>query len=439
MQVVVQPVTTPQCMTNGPSAPAVAPNTRRRQVLLAGAATVASMASGCASVAVAAKPRVVVVGGGWGGLGAVRSLTEGKQLDVTLVEPNAAFMSCPLSAHYIVGVRPETDFTFGYQKVEALGVKRVQERVVEIDRTKKLVVTATQRLPYDFLVLSPGIEYMEEAVQGFAEARDHLPVGFRAFEQAAVHREVAKFLKDGGTFVITAPKPPYRCPPAPYERAMLLAEQMKKHGTKGKIVFLDANANPMPGPIAKPILGGMKSLYVNQIEYLTNVDVRSVNVGKKTLGTSLGDVPFTHVNLVLPMKASGLVRQAGLGERWAAIKLPSFQAQADASVYIVGDAQGTPLPKSGHVAFGAGKQVGEEVLQRVLGKTVATPSGEVELPLGICWANVTHDTAININVSGSIVPGQAPQMKFSVDPEHNARSGAAAVSWGQGMWKAMLG
>lgn len=412
----------------------------RRRVVQGTALGLAGWATGCASVASAPKARVVVVGGGWGGLGAVRGLlADGAQVQVTLVEPNEAFMSCPLSAHYIVGLQPASDFQRSYAAIDALGVKRVRERVLEIDRAKAEVVTATQRLGYDFLVLSPGIEYMEEAIAGFAQARDHLPVGFRAFEQAAVKREVDAFLTHGGHFVISAPKPPYRCPPAPYERAFLIAEQMKKRGTKGKIILVDANAAPMPPPIAKPILNALQVVYAAQIEYLPNTDIKAVDMGKKALLTSEGDIPFQHANLVPPMRASGLVRQAGLGGRWAAVSLPRFLSLADDKVYVIGDAQGSPLPKSGHVAFGTGRQVAEEIVGRVAGKVMAPATGAVDLPLGICWANVTHDTAININVASSVATGQAPQLKFSVDPVHNARSGAAAVSWGQGLWKAMLG
>jgi NADH dehydrogenase FAD-containing subunit len=322
--------------------------------------------------------------------------------------------------------------------VDQLGARRVRERVLEIDRTQRVVITGTQRLPYDFLVLSLGVDYMEEGIQGYAEARAQLPVGFRAFEQMAVRQQVDEFLAKGGNFVISAPKPPYRCPPAPYERAFLIAEQMKQRGTKGKIILLDANPAPMPAPIAKPILNGMKSLYAAQIEYMPEVDIRAVDMGKRQLATSAGDIPFAHANLVLPMRAPALIRQAGLGERWAAIQLPSFQSQADERVYVIGDAQGSPLPKSGHVAFGSGQQVAEAIADRIAGKAPAAASGPVDLPLGICWANVTHKDAININVSSTVTPGEPPKLKFTVDPEHNARSGAAAVSWGEGMWKAML-
>jgi NADH dehydrogenase FAD-containing subunit len=412
---------------------------RRRQVLQAGAVGLAVLATGCASVSSSAKPRVVVVGGGWGGLGAVRGLLAAGGADVTLVEPNEGFMSCPLSAHFIAGFQPASDFQRSYARIDQLGARRVRERVTGIDRAKREVVTTTQRLGYDFLVLSPGVEYMEDGIQGYAEARAQLPVGFRAFEQMAVRQQVDQFLAQGGNFVISAPKPPYRCPPAPYERAFLIAEQMKQRGTKGKIILIDANPNPMPLPIAKPILNSMKSLYAAQIEYMPEVDIRAVDMGRRQLATSAGDIPFAHANLILPMRAPAMIRQAGLGERWAAVKLPSFQSQADERVYVIGDSQGTPLPKSGHVAFGSGQQVAEAILGRMAGKTPAPGAGAVDLPLGICWANVTHKEAININVSSSVAPGEAPKLKFTVDPEHNARSGAAATSWGNGMWKAMLG
>jgi NADH dehydrogenase FAD-containing subunit len=413
--------------------------TRRRQFLQATALGAAALATGCAAVSTAAKPRVVVVGGGWGGLGAVRGLLASGAADVTLIEPNEAFMSCPLSAHFIAGHQPASDFQRSYARVDELGARRVRERVLEIDRTQRVVVTGTQRVPYDFLVLSLGVDYMEESIQGYAAARAQLPVGFRAFEQMAVRQQVDEFLEKGGNFVISAPKPPYRCPPAPYERAFLIAEQMKQRGTKGKIILLDANQAPMPAPIAKPILNGMKSLYASQIEYLPDTDIRAVDMGKRQLATSAGDIPFAHANLILPMRAPALIRQAGLGERWAAIKLPSFQSQADERVYVIGDAQGSPLPKSGHVAFGSGQQVAEAIAERIAGKAPTTANGPTELPLGICWANVTHKEAININVSSTVAPGEPPKLKFSVDPEHNARSGAAAVAWGNGMWKAMLG
>lgn len=349
-------------------------------------------------------------------------------------------MSCPLSVLYIAGHQPASDFQRSYKTLDDLGVRRVRERASGIDRAAQTVVTATQRLAYDFLVLSPGVEYMEEALPGYAEGREQLPVGFRAFEQAAVKRQVDAFLSQGGNMVIAAPKPPYRCPPAPYERAFLIAEQMKQRGTKGKIILVDASASPMPVPIAKPILHAMRSLYAQQIEYLPDTEMIRVDAGRKVLSTNMGDINYTAANIILPMRAPALIRQAGLGERWASVRLPSFQSTADEKVYVIGDAQGTPLPKSGHVAFGAGQQVANDILAILAGQpNRPAPGTTVALPTGICWAKVTKNDAIMINVTASIQIGQPPKMQLNVDPQYNPASGKGAREWGESMWRSMLG
>lgn len=411
----------------------------RRALLQGGGAAALLTLGGCATTG-GAKPHVVVVGGGWGGLGAVRALAEGGSVRVTLIEPNDAFMSCPLSILYIAGHAPASDFQRGYEVIDRLGVTRIKERVTEIDRTKREVKTAARTLNYDFLVLSPGLEYMEDSLPGYAASRDTLPVGFRAFEQVAIRQQVDRFLAQGGEYVITVPKPPYRCPPAPYERACMIAERMKQHGTKGKILLVDANPNPMPPPLAKPIETAMKQLYSGQIEHIKGAELKSIDGQARTLATTKGDLRFSHANIILPMRAPGLIRQAGLGERFANVKLPTFQATADERIYVIGDAQGQPLPKSGHVAFGAGQQVGAHILATLAGKPPKHELGDVSsVPAGICWAKVSRTHAIMVNVTGSIEFGQPPQLRYQVDPEHNTASSKAAMDWGRDMWRSMLG
>jgi sulfide dehydrogenase [flavocytochrome c] flavoprotein chain len=409
-----------------------------RRTLIIGAAASAALA-GCASPMRPTRPRVVVVGGGWGGLGAARTLARQGRVDVTLIEPNDSFMSCPLSAHYVAGLNPASDFQRSYAKVDAAGIRRVRDRVSAIDRDRREVIFGAGRMGYDYLVLSPGVEYMEDAVAGYAQARDQLPVGFRAFEQGAVRAQVDRFLTEGGTFVIGVPKPPYRCPPAPYERACLIAEQMKRRGTKGKIILVDANPAPTPPPIAAPLSNAMRELYGNEIEYQTSTDITAVDIARKRLTTSMGEVAFTHANLILPMRAPAMIRQAGLGERWAAVRLPTFMSQADERIYVIGDAQGSPLPKSGHVAFGAGARAAGDILRAVAGTAPPPAAGPASLPDGICWASVTHDQAIMIHVTGTVTPGAAPVLRLKVDPRHNLDSGKAAFDWGRSIWQGMLG
>jgi sulfide dehydrogenase [flavocytochrome c] flavoprotein subunit len=414
---------------------------KRRALLKGMAAAAAVSVMGCAgSGTSAARPRVVVVGGGWGGLGAVRALAASGKVDITMIEPNDGFMSCPLSILYIAGFRPAGDFQRSYGVIDALGVRRVKDRVLDIDRAGRMVKTSTQSIPYDFLVLATGLEYMEETLPGYAAAREQFPVGFRAFEQMAVQRQVAAFLEQGGHYLITVPKPPYRCPPAPYERACLIAQRMKEKGTKGKIIVVDANKGPMPPPLAKPMLTVMREMYGAQIEYINEADPKSIDAGRKVLATSKGDIPFHHANIILPMRAPGLIRQAGLGERFAAIDLPTFQSSKDKNLFVVGDAQGTPLPKSGHIAFGAGQQVGEQILATLAGKYKEAGLGdEVTLPAAICWGKVSTSLAIMINVTASVSVGDPPKVKYQVDPAANAASSKGAMDWGTNMWNAMLG
>ncbi len=414
----------------------------RRDLLKAtGAIAVAGSLPGCATLTGASKPRVLVVGGGWGGLGAVRALAESGKAAVTLIEPNERFMSCPLSVGYIVGLRTAESLQRDYSRIDTLGVRRLRTRVTGIDRAGKTAETASgEKVAYDFLILSPGIEYMEEAIPGYAEQRDLLPVGFRMFEQAAVKAQVDRFLAEGGHFVITVPKPPYRCPPAPYERAMMLAEQIQRRKVKGKIIIVDANAQPTPAPTAKPILDTIARYYKNEIERLPEADISGIDASWRFLDTSAGRIDYTGINVVLPMRASGLIRQAGLGQRWADVVMPSFQSRADPAIYVIGDSQGSPLPKSGHVAFGTGQQVVRDILATIDGKPVPSAQGDTAtLPTGICWAEVSEKLAIGINVSSSQKRGEAPQLRFQVDPEANATAADGAKKWAQGMWNAMLG
>lgn len=408
------------------------------------AVSAASLTAGCASgglTAAETKARVVVVGGGWGGTSIARALLEEKAgIAVTMIEANPRFMSCPLSAHYIAGYQVEADYQFGYERLERLGVRRIAGRVDDIDRGGKAVVLSDgRRVPYDFLVLSPGIEYMEETVAGYAEARAIAPVGFRAFEQAAVKKQFDDFLARGGEFVVTVPKPPYRCPPAPHERAMLMAELIQKRKVKGKVFVLDANAAPVPAAIAPPIMQAYRERYRDVLEYVPLAELEGIDPGKRVMKTSVGDFDFTAANPVLPMRAPALIRKAGLGQRWAAIKLPSFQSTVDENVYVIGDAAGVPLPKSGHLAFETGVRVAAQIAMRVRGQTIAQPSGTIALPSAICWGFVSHAEAFAINVTAEMEAGKPPALKFKVDQRGNPVAARGASEWADGLWNAMLG
>ncbi len=409
------------------------PAASRRSVLAAGGAAIGA-AFLPLKVSAQASARIVVVGGGWGGISAARNLkTLLPSVEVTIVEPKAAFMSCPMSIHYIVGQRSAESLMQDFSALTKIGVRHVQDTAETIDRGARVVVTSGERLPYDFLVLSPGIDYMEAAIPGFAEHREKLPVGFRAFEQQAVKAALDAY--DGGNIVLSVPPMPFRCPIAPYERAAMFAEWMNRNEKAGKVILLDQN----PGiPIGKPVISAAFSeLYADRIEHVNGIEFQSVNAETKTIETNQGKLTYGMATLVPPQQAASLIRSAELGQRWAKVNFPTFQSAFDEDIYVIGDSVGSKLPKSGHLAFETGIRVAEHIASRV-------KDGEAEaaldLPSAICFAAFSGTEAMGVNVTAQWDDFlKEVKRKPVVDKQRSADAVATAGAWSTSVWDQLLG
>ncbi|WP_114376432.1 FAD-dependent oxidoreductase [Elioraea thermophila] len=378
--------------------------------------------------------RVAVVGGGWGGLSAARHILKAIDgAEVTLIEPNRAFFSCPLSIHYIVGDRRAESLTFPFDGLIREGVRHVAERAQAIDRAARVVVTETQRIPYDFLVLSPGIEYMEEAIPGFAEAKGAIPVGFRAFEQEAVRRALEAH--PGGDIVLSVPPVPYRCPIAPYERAALIAQWMDRRGMPGKVILLDLNpAIPIGGPT---IQAAFRELYPTRLEHHLGVKITRVDAHAKRIETDKGVLAYGTASLIPPMRAGSIIRQAGLGERWANVTFPNFLSAADDRIYVIGDAVGSTLPKSGHLAYETGVHVADHIADRVAGRTGQDGDG---LPSAICFAFFTSEEAMGVKIESRWNDlTREIERRAEIDPRKNRNAAQAAREWSESIWAELVG
>ena len=221
----------------------------RRRVLGTGLALGGLSLAGCATGPGAASGpsigRVVVVGGGFGGATAARYLRMwGGNVDVTLVERNPQFISCPISNLVVGGYKQMADLTGGYDSLKALGVKVVQGEVTAIDAAaKKVRLSSGAEMAYDRLIVSPGIDFMNEQIGGLASALDSGKVvhGWKAGPQTVALRKQLMDLPDGGVYAISIPKVPYRCPPGPYERACMVASYFKEAKPRSKVLVLDAN------------------------------------------------------------------------------------------------------------------------------------------------------------------------------------------------------
>ncbi|MEW5770523.1 MAG: FCSD flavin-binding domain-containing protein [Pseudomonadota bacterium] len=333
----------------------------------AGAAGAVSLGalSGCATVGASAKPKIVVVGAGFGGSTFARYMKMWTpNAEVTIIEPNKQFVSCPTSNEVLAGIAKMEDITRPYDGIKKVVDAFVHDTVTAIDTKGRTVKTAGgQTFAYDRLVLAGGIELMFDKVQGYdAEAQKTVMHAWKAGPQTATLRKQLEAMPDGGVFVMSVPKAPYRCPPGPYERACLVAHYFKQAKPKSKVIVLDGNEDIAS---KKPLfLAAWKKHYGygtdnSMIDYRPNNMPRSVDTKKMMVGTEFDDVKGDVINVVPPMRAAEVCGMAGVRDgnsgTWCTIDYTTFESKVVPNVHILGDSALTNFPKSGSVANNTAK------------------------------------------------------------------------------------
>ena len=416
----------------------------RRSLLGAGMALGGLTLAGCASTASGPSiGRVVVVGGGFGGATAARYLKMwGGNIDVTLVERNPNFISCPISNLVLGGHKQMADISRGYGGLKALGVKVVQGDVTAVDAAgKKVRLAGGAELPYDRLIVSPGIDFMFEQVGGLQAAVDsgRIAHSWKAGPQTVALRKQLESMRDGGVFAMSIPKVPYRCPPGPYERACMVASYLKTAKPKSKVLVLDAN----PEIQSKKALfeRAFKQHYDGIIEYRANAELKEVS--GLTAKLEFEDVKADVLNVIPPQRAGDLARSAGLinvNNRWAGVDWLTMESTAVKGVHVLGDATfPAPLmPKSGHMANQHAKVAAAAIISLLKGETVnATP-----VVMNTCYSFVTASDVVHV---ASVHQYDAKDKTFKTVPGSGGVSAAAsqlegryALSWADNIWNDML-
>ena len=417
---------------------------QRRRLLGAGLALGGLALTGCAGAPAGPSiGRVVVVGGGFGGATAARYLRLwGGNIDVTLVERNPQFISCPISNLVIGGHQQMADITMGYGSLQAAGVKLVQGDVVAIDPVaRKVRLASGAELPYDRLVVSPGVDFLLDQVAGLAAElnRGTVTHGWKAGPQTVALRRQLEAMPDGGVFAMTIPKVPYRCPPGPYERACMVASYLKVAKPKSKVLVLDAN----PEIQSKKALfeRAFKQHYDGLLEYRPNAELKEVAGTLAKL--EFEDVKADVLNVIPPQRAADLARSAGLitiNNRWVGVHWLTMEATAAPGVHVLGDAVfSAPLmPKSGHMANQQAKVAAAAIIQLLKGEPVNT----TPLVMNTCYSFVTARDVIHV---ASVHQYDAAEKTFKAVPgsggvsaASNQLEGRYAMGWAQNIWADML-
>ena len=341
--------------------------------------------------------RVVVIGGGFGGASCARALRQaGGKLDVTLVEANQIFTSCPLSNEVVAGLRHIGAQQFGYDKIKAEGVNVVLQAATTIDApAHKVTLAGGAALSYDRLVLAPGIDIDFTALQGYDQAASTaMPHAYKAGEQTLLLRQQIEAMPDGGTVAIAVPANPSRCPPAPYERASLIAHYLKTHKPKSKLLILDAKDTFSQQKLFEQ---AWKDLYDGMIERISLSQggrVTGVEVATRTVVTEFGNYNPDVANIIPPQKAGHIAQLAGAADRtgWCPIDAATFASKLVADVHVIGDAcLGGGIPKSAGAAQAQGKACATVIARDLTGRTAEPP------PLtGVCYSIVAPDYAFSL-------------------------------------------
>ena len=404
----------------------------------------AGLGAGCASTSGQKGPKVVVVGGGYGGATAAKyvRMWSDQQINVTLVEPNTAFVSCPISNLVLGGSKSMADITTSYDNLSKRhGVNVVRDRVTSINPEKRTVrLAGGDELPYDRLILSPGVDFMMDGLPGMAKAgaQDQVLHAWKAGPQTLALRRQLEAMPDGGVYALTIPLAPYRCPPGPYERACQVAHYFSKAKPRSKVLVLDANDDvTSKGPLFKK---AWAERYQGIIEYRPKHALADVDVASRTLKFEFNDdVQANVLNVVPPMRAGDIAVTSGLAnanKRWCEIDFLTHESKVAPHIHVLGDSiQIAPaMPKSAHMANQHGKTCAAAVVALLTGK----PPNAMPIYNNTCYSFVSDQDVVHVASVHRYDAAQKTMLPVAgaggVSSAANELEGYYAMGWARNIW-----
>lgn len=384
-----------------------------------------------------ASPRVVVVGGGFAGTSCARALRQlDARLQVTLVEPDKTFTACPFSNEVIAGLRDIEAQQFGYDRVAADGITVIAQAATGVDAQARTVSLADgTSLGYERLVLAPGIDLRFDALPGYDEAASNkIPHAWKAGGQTMLLRRQLEAMEDGGVVVISAPAGPHRCPPAPYERASLIAHYLKTKKPRSKLIILDAKESFSQQRLFQNAWNAFYPGLIEWVPFSQGGNLASVDPSTNTLMTDFDQHTAQVANVIPPQKAGRIATIAGAADRsgWCPIDPVTFESKLLPNVHVIGDAcLGGALPKSAFSASAQAKACAGVIVALLAGDAPAVPK-----LIGACFSLAAPDYAFSI--VGVYAPndgllaeveGAGGTSPVDAPPEFRAREAGLARAW----------
>lgn len=416
--------------------------TRRRFLQLSLASTVSTSLIASPFIHARATKHVVVVGGGIAGSTAAKYIRHfDASIRVTLIEPKALYTTCFMSNEYLSGERAFETLQFGYGDLEKQNIKIIRDSVRDIDSTKRQITTTSgTTLNYDRCIVAPGIDFIWDSIEGFNRTiADQIPHAYQAGAQTQLLRKQLQAMPDGGRVIIAPPANPFRCPPAPYERASQIAHYLKQHKPKSKILILDAKDKFSKQGLFqegwKRHYGfGSSNSLIEWVSLSNGGQLESLDFKNNSVTTQGDTYKADVINIIPPQTAGALALQAGLTDNsgWCPVDQRSFESSLLQHIHVIGDsAIATPLPKSGYAANSQAKVCAAAVVSILNDEDLLQPSF-----VNTCYSMIAPNDAISVamvygfeNNRITKIKGAGGLTPLDASDQHRAREAAYAHSW----------
>jgi NADPH-dependent 2,4-dienoyl-CoA reductase/sulfur reductase-like enzyme len=385
---------------------------------------------------------VVVIGGGFGGATAAKYIRLwAPQIDVTLVEPNASFISCPFSNRVLGGNLGLGELTVSYDRLQReRGVKLVRDRATAIDaKSQRVTLASGQTLEYDRLVVAPGIDFILDELPGLrdAAAQERVLHSWKAGPQTLALRKQLEAMRDGGVYALCVPKSPYRCPPGPYERACQVAFYLKNHKPRSKVLILDANEDVQSKKGL--FMAAWNGPYKGLVEYRPNSELVDVDARNLVAKLQFESVKADVLNVVPPHRAGDIAKQAGLitaNDRWCGVDWLTMESVARPNIHVVGDAtlSAPAMPKSGHMANQHGKIAADAIVALMTGRAI----NDEPIISNTCYSWVSDKEVVHVASVHTYDPKQktlvAVKGAGGLSPGPTVLEGEYAMGWARSIF-----